>query len=85
MHTTNLRKVGGSVMLAVPPAFLDQLHLQAGAMVGLAVESGRLVVNPKLRPRYTLAELLAASDYSQSPSADDREWLDAPAVGGELL
>ena len=37
MHTTNLRKVGGSIMLAVPPAFLDQLHLQAGATVGLAV------------------------------------------------
>ena len=26
MHTTSLRKVGGSIMLAVPPAFLDQLH-----------------------------------------------------------
>jgi hypothetical protein len=23
VHTTNLRKVGGSVMLAVPPALLD--------------------------------------------------------------
>ena len=23
MHTTNLRKVGGSVMLAVPPALLE--------------------------------------------------------------
>ncbi len=31
MHTTNLRKVGGSVMLTVPPALLDILHLQAGA------------------------------------------------------
>ena len=57
LHTTNLRKVGGSVMLAVPPAFLDQLHLQAGATVGLAVDHGRLVVEPKPRPRYTLAEL----------------------------
>jgi len=47
MHTTNLRKVGGSVMLAVPPAFLDQLHLQAGAVVGLAIDQGRLVVEPK--------------------------------------
>jgi hypothetical protein len=28
MHTTNLRKVGGSVMLAVPPALLDILHLR---------------------------------------------------------
>ena len=85
MYTTNLRKVGGSVMLAVPPAFLDQLHLQAGAMVGLAIDHGRLVVEPKPRPRYTLAELLAASDYSQPLSVQDREWIDAPAVGGELI
>ncbi len=59
MHTTNLRKVGGSVMLAVPPALLDILHLQPGAKVGIAVESGRLVVEPQQRPRYTLDELLA--------------------------
>ena len=38
MHTTNLRKVGGSIMLAVPPAFLEQLHLQAGATVGLTID-----------------------------------------------
>jgi antitoxin ChpS len=44
MHTTNLRKVGGSVMLAVPPALLDILNLQPGARVGITVESGRLVV-----------------------------------------
>lgn len=85
MHTTYLRKVGGSVMLAVPPAFLDQLQLQAGAMVGLAIDHGRLVVEPKPRLRYSLAELLAASDYSQPQSAQEREWIDAPAVGGELL
>jgi antitoxin ChpS len=85
MHTTNLRKVGGSVMLAVPPAFLDQLNLKVGATVGLAIENGRLVVNPSPRPRYTLAELLAASDYSQTQPAGEREWVDAPAVGGELL
>ena len=85
MHTTNLRKVGGSVMLAVPPAFLDQLHLQAGAMVGLAVVDGCLVVDPKPKPRYTLAELLAASDYPLQQAAEDREWVDAPTVGGELI
>ena len=61
MHTTNLRKVGGSIMLAVPPAFLDQLHLQAGATVGVTVSGGHLVIDPKPRPRYTLAELLAAT------------------------
>jgi antitoxin ChpS len=85
MHTTNLRKVGGSVMLAVPPAFLDLLQLRAGTTVGVAVEGGRLVVEPKARPRYTLAELLAASDYSQPQPPEEREWVDAPAAGDELL
>ena len=85
VHITNLRKVGGSVMLALPPAFLDLLHLKAGASVGVAVDGGRLVVEASPRPRYTLAELLAESDYSGSPSPEDREWVDAPAVGRELL
>jgi len=85
MHITNLRKVGGSVMLAVPPAILDLLHLRAGAAVGVAVDGGRLVVEPRARPRYTLAELLAASDYGESAPPEEREWVDAPAVGREIL
>ncbi|MEQ1537787.1 MAG: antitoxin [Sphingorhabdus sp.] len=85
MHITNLRKVGGSVMLAVPPALLDLLHLKAGASVGVDVDGGRLVVEASPRPRYTLAELLAASDYSGGVMPEDREWLDAHAVGREIL
>jgi len=85
MYITRLRKVGGSVMLVVPPAFLDQLRLQAGATIGLTVDRGCLVADPKPRPRYTMAELLAASDYSQPQPSEDREWVDAPAVGGEKL
>ena len=72
-------------MLAVPPALLEQLQLQVGATVVLAVDHGCLVVNPKSRPRYTLAELLSVSDYSQSQPPEEREWVDAPAIGGELL
>ena len=83
MHTTNLRKVGGSVMVTVPPAFLDQLHLQAGSTVGVTVSDGRLVIDPKPKPRYSMAELLAASDYEQVPA--DQDWVDGSAAGGELL
>ena len=85
MHTTNLRKVGGSVMLAVPPAVLDMLHLRAGAMVVLVVDNGRLIVEPQPRRRYTLDELLAQCDPAAEPAQEDREWLDAPPVGRELL
>ncbi len=84
MHITNLRKVGGSIMLAVPPALLDLLNLKAGAAVGVAVDGGRLVIEASPKPRYTLAELLAASNYSESPTPEDREWLDAPPVGKEI-
>jgi antitoxin ChpS len=85
MHTTNLRKVGGSVMLAVPPALLDMLHLRPGAKVGLAVQGGRLVVEPQQRPRYTLEELLAQCNPKAPRSKEDREWLDSKPVGGELI
>lgn len=84
MHTTNLRKVGGSVMLAVPPAILDLLHLRAGATVAVSVDEGRLVIEPQPRRRYTLAELLAASDYAEPQPPEEREWVDAPAAGREL-
>jgi antitoxin ChpS len=72
-------------MLAVPPALLDLLQLKAGAPVGVAVDGGRLIVEASPRPRYTLSELLAASDYAQAASADDREWIDAPNLGKEIL
>jgi antitoxin ChpS len=85
MHTTNLRKVGGSIMLAVPPALLDVLHLQPGAKVGIAVESGRLVVEPQQRRRYTLDELLAQCNPRARRTKQEREWLDSKPVGGELF
>jgi antitoxin ChpS len=93
MHTTNLRRVGGSVMLAVPPALLDILQLQPGAKVGIAIESGRLIVEPRQRPRYTLDELLAQPNPkgrrskrgSKQSSKQEREWIDGRPVGGELI
>ena len=86
MQTTTLRKVGGSVMLAVPSALLDMLGLSVGSEVGLSVEEGQLVLRARpLRKKYTLAELLAECDYSDAPTAEDREWDQAPPRGRELL
>ena len=85
MHTTSLRKVGGSVMLAVPPAFLDLLQIGIGAKVDIVVENGRLVVEPQVRPFYTLDELLAQCDENDTPTDEDRAWIDANPVGKELL
>jgi antitoxin ChpS len=85
MHTAFLRKVGGSVMLALPPALLEMLGLQAGAEVGVVVDDGRLIVEPKRRPRYTLEELLAQCDPQAETSDEDREWLGGSPTGRELI
>ncbi|MEO8596974.1 MAG: antitoxin [Candidatus Solibacter sp.] len=85
MHTTNLRKVGGSMMLAVPPALLDILGLRSGAKVGIAVENGRLVVEPQHSRRYTLDELLAQCNPKAVRTKEEREWLDSKPAGAELL
>ena len=79
--------ISSTVMtLAVIPAIyalVKQWRLKRG--ISVPIDSGRLVVEPKPRPRYTLAELLAASDYSQPQPPDQREWVGAPAVGAELI
>ena len=85
MHTTNLRKVGGSVMLAVPPALLDLLNLGVGARVDIGIEDGRLIVAPRTRPSYSLDELLAQCDGTAPADDEDRAWLEAKPVGNELL
>lgn len=85
MFTTTLRTVGGSVMFAIPKPMLEGLGLHANQQVGVSIDDGRLIVEPKVRPRFALAELLAECDFDKPLTAEDREWLDAPAVGGEII
>ena len=83
MHTTNLRKVGGSIMLAIPPAVLEILNLQSGTTVGVAVDNGRLIIEPQPKPQYSLEELLAQCNPNALITEDDRVWLDAKPLGNE--
>jgi len=85
MYTTSLRKVGGSVMLAVPRAVLDVLRLRPGARVGIGIHRGRLLVEPQRRPRYTLEELLAQCHPRARRSKEERQWLNNLPVGRELI
>lgn len=85
MHKTHLRKVGGSVMLAVPPALLDVLKLTAGTTVGISVEDGRLVIAPGPAKRYKLADLIAECDPAAEMPENDQAWTSAAPVGNELI
>jgi antitoxin ChpS len=84
MQTTKLRKVGGSIMMTVPPALLEELHLTAGSVVSIEGNDQIMTVRP-CRPRYTAEQLLADYDATTPWTEEEREWLDAPAVGRELI
>jgi len=85
MATVALRALGGSVVMAVPRQILSMLHLGAGSQVDVSVENGRLVVEPKVKPRYTLAELLArCTEENMAVNDEDREWLDSKPLGKEI-
>ncbi len=85
MHITKLRKVGGSVMLAVPPPLLEILRAQSGDEVGISVENDRLIAEPQRRRRYTLDELLAQCHPRAAQTDEEREGLGDKPVGRELL
>lgn len=85
MSITSLRKVGGSIMLAVPPSILSLLKLEPGSSVDVAVEKGRLIIEPIKKPKYTLEELLAQCKSGSKRSPEDEAWLNASPVGKELL
>lgn len=70
-------------MIAIPPALLDVTELRVDMEVGLTVANGNIVIQPKKRRAYTLEDLIAKCNVADS--LGEREWVDAPAVGGELL
>jgi antitoxin ChpS len=64
MPIATLRSVGGLVVMAIPKRILDLVHLQSGSQVNIDVQDGKLIVEPKKKPRYTLTELMAQCDLS---------------------
>ncbi|MGO4439360.1 AbrB/MazE/SpoVT family DNA-binding domain-containing protein [Rhizobium sp. RAF56] len=85
MAVSTLRTVGGSVMMTIPKPVLETLGLSANTKLDVSVEDGRLIAVPRARPKYTLEELLAQCDPDAPLSDEDREWLDSPPVGREVI
>ena len=78
-----LRKYGNSTVLALPPAVLKDLGLQAGQSMTLnSLPDGRITLTP--RRRHRLAELLAQCDLKAPPPADLAVWDNARPAGQEV-
>ena len=54
-----LRRAGGSLVMTVPKAFIEQNQLQEGSQVDLLLEGAQMTVSAPRKRRYKLAELLA--------------------------
>jgi antitoxin ChpS len=86
MAVATLRTLGGSVVMTIPKAILEQARLRAGAQVEIDYRGGRLIVEPLAKPKYSLSELLAKSSAaSLAPARADAAWLQDGPVGEELL
>jgi antitoxin ChpS len=73
------------MMLAIPPVLLEMLDVERGDEVGLAVENGKLVAQPRMRKRYTLDGLLAQCKGRAPSTAEDRQWFRGRRAGKELI
>lgn len=82
---THLRKVGGSVMMALSPGFLEELKISSGSVVDVALVNGRLVVKPISKPSYQLVDLLAKCDPKAKMPKEDKQWLELTPIGNEIL
>jgi antitoxin ChpS len=72
-------------MFAIPKAILESRDLQANASVGLSIDQGKLIVDPRPARRYALEELVAACDAEAPATAEDVEWIEDLPRGLEAI
>ncbi len=85
MYNTTLRNVGGSVMFAIPKPLLEGLGFKSNQQVGVSISDGRLIVEAKAKPKYSLDELLAECDINATLEAQEIAWLEDSAIGNEII
>jgi len=76
-----VKKWGNSAAIRIPSAIMAAAALNVGQEVEVREEGGRLIIEPVLKPVYTLEELLAG----MKPETFHEKVDFGPPVGNELL
>lgn len=72
--------------MAVPKKILSLVDLGAASRVQVSVGNGRVIIEPRKKPRYTLGELLSRRRRPDlAPQRWDRSWLKTGPAGREVL
>ena len=86
MTIVTLRNRGRSVIMTIPQEILRLIDLSAGTKVDMNVHDGKLVIEPKEKPGYSLAELLTTcTEENMALTEEDRAWLEEKPLGKEIL
>ncbi len=55
---TKIQKWGNSLAVRIPKPFVKEARLAYGISVDLAVEDGKIIIEPRVAPEYRLEDLL---------------------------
>jgi antitoxin MazE len=81
-----VKKWGNSAAIRLPAAVLGAARVNLDQVVDVREEAGRIIIEPlRTRPHYTLAELMAQCRPKKRLSREERDWIDAPPAGREVL
>ncbi|MDP2714691.1 AbrB/MazE/SpoVT family DNA-binding domain-containing protein [Rheinheimera sp.] len=78
-----IRKIGNSKGVVIPAPLLKQLGLDIDDKADVVAENGRLVIAPKAKTKYSLAELIAKCDQDAAMPEELIEWEAVAPVGNE--
>lgn len=80
MLNASLRRSGGSFIMTVPLAYIEQNHLTAGTRMAIEIVGDELKIRPQ-RPRQSLSDLLVATPPGLCRAEG---WDEMGATGAEL-
>ena len=83
---THIRKIGNSAGMILPSVILKKLHLSEGDEIEISENGKQITLTPnKIKPKYTLKELLAQCDENTAVPEVVQEWDEMPMIGREKL
>ncbi|UES60099.1 AbrB/MazE/SpoVT family DNA-binding domain-containing protein (plasmid) [Roseibium aggregatum] len=85
MSVANIRRNGGSHIVTIPPALLDQIKLSTGDAVEILAKEGHIEIRPV--KKFTLDDMLAKCDLEAPIEHDDEDeiFLGSGPVGSEEI
>ena len=89
MSTATLRRLGGSTVVAIPPAVLDLLKRRAGDSVDFSFSDDRIEIRATKKVKMSLKDRLTMYQQAKKLRTDEEKreddlWLNSPSVGREL-